>query len=310
MDIITNHNKLIEEYLSNRDIVDSSKKIYRCIIKGFFNFIVISGKDATRPSTPDAIAYRVHLEQAKLSTYTIILYLTTLKTFFFWLHEEGKYDKIPTAALKRIKKSKDFTKLPLNNSQSDILLSSINTSTIRGQRDYLMISLALTTGLRTNEIANINLDDINGIEIKVLRKRHRVKDVTITIPHFITDLIEDYISARMELEDVENESSLFTSHTNKHSKPLTGNEVSKIIKLRMVEAGLKDKRLTAHSLRHTCAVNLIAEGIELPVVQRFMDHADLATTQIYTRIEEYRRLKELQPQEILSKRLKNRIGVN
>jgi site-specific recombinase XerD len=310
MDIITNHSKLIEEYLNNRDIVDSSKTIYRCIIKGFFNFLVIAGKDATRPAAPDAIAYRVHLEQSKLSNYTIILYLTTLKTFFTWLHDEGKYDKIPTSALKRIKKSKDFTKLPLTNMQADTLLNSIDHSTAIGKRDYLMICLALTTGLRTNEIANINIEDINGIEIKVLRKRHRRKDITITVPTIIPELISDYITERLNNEDVLNESALFVSHSTRVPKQLTGNEVSKIIKNRMVNAGLRDKRITAHSLRHTCAVNLIAAGIELPVVQRFMDHADLATTQIYTRIEEYRRLKELQPQEILSKRLNKVIAVN
>lgn len=309
-DIIVNHARLIEEYLDNRDISTSSKKIYRCIINGFFRFLVITGRDAKRPGVPDAINYRNHLEKIGMSNYTIVLYITSIKTFFTWLAKEGKYDKVPTAGLRKLKKHVGFTKLPLSIDQMNQLLESISTGNLKGKRDYTMMMLALTTGLRTEEMANILLEDITGIRIKIKGKGHTTKDEVITMPESVKELIDDYITSRLEVEDITDQSPLFTSHSTRISSMLTGNEIGKIIKDRLIKAGLKDKDITAHSLRHTTAVNLINEGVELPYVQRFMRHANISTTQIYTKRGEYKMLEVIKPQEKLSNLIKKRSVLN
>jgi len=308
-DIITNHTALIEEYLINRELADSSKVIYRCIIHSFFKFIINCGKDARRPSSPDAIAFKVMLEQSGKSSFTVNLYITSLKTFFTWLQKDGKYDKIPTAGLKRLKKHIGFTKLPLTIEQMNGLLDSINTDNLKGKRDYTMIMLALTTGLRTNEIATITLEDIEGCIVKIKGKGHTTKDQTITIPESVKELINDYITARLEEEEVTDHSPLFVSHAGRKPVLLTGNEIGKIIKIRLVQAGLVDKKITAHSLRHTTAVNLINEGVDLPYIQRFMRHANISTTQIYTKRGEYEMLNKIKPQEMLSKLIQKKAMV-
>lgn len=300
-DILTNHTALIEEYLMNRELAASSKVIYRCIIHSFFKFIINCGKDARRPASPDAIAFKVHLEQSGKSSFTVNLYITTLKTFFTWLHIDGRYDKIPTAGLKRLKKHIGFTKLPLTVDQMNGLLDSITTDNLKGKRDYTMIMLALTTGLRTNEIATILLEDITDCSVKIKGKGHTTKDQVITLPISVKELIDDYVSFRLDEEDVTNQSPLFVSHAGRKPVLLTGNEIGKIIKERLVKAGLIDKNITAHSLRHTTAVNLINEGVDLPYIQRFMRHANISTTQIYTKRGEYEMLNKIKPQEMLSK---------
>lgn len=303
MDVIVNHKELIEEYLNNRDIVSSSKNTYRCILNSFFRFMVIQGRDATRPMVPDAIAYKAFLI-TKQSKFTVILYITTIKTFFTWLVSEGKYNKIPTASLKRIAKPTGFTKLPLTPDQLCHLLSNIKTDTLKGKRDYTMILLSYVTGLRTNELANIQLHDISNLNIKVIRKGHRTKDKTIIITEEVKELIDDYITSRLDEETVNDNSFLFVSHAHKINKKLDSKQISMIIKARLIESGINDKRITAHSLRHSTAVNLINDGVELPVIQRYMDHASITTTQVYTKIAEYVMMEKIKPQERLQKLIK------
>jgi site-specific recombinase XerD len=305
-DTILNHKSLIAEYLESRELTRTSKITYESIINLFFRFMVQSGRDATRPTAKDAIAFKYQLEVSGKSPYTIALYIMTLRTFFTWLTESGYYNQVITKGIQRIKKRITYSKLPLTKDQVQQLLSSINQNTTLGKRDAMMISMSLTTGLRVNELANVQLQDINGTHINVIRKGYTTKGQRIEIPKSILPMIEDYITERIEHgEEVTEESYLFVSHSTHPSRNLMANRVSEIIKERLKKAGIDDKKITAHSLRHTCACFLLEQGFELAVIQRFMGHSSITTTQLYTRFAEYDLLEKQKPQETLSKIIKN-----
>lgn len=304
-DTIRNHKSLIAEYLESRELTRTSKITYESIINLFFRYMVQSGRDATRPTAKDAIAFKYQLEVSGKSPYTIALYIMTLRTFFTWLTESGYYNQVITKGIQRIKKRITYSKLPLTKDQVQQLLSSINQSTTLGKRDALMISMSLTTGLRVNELANVQLQDINGTYVNVIRKGYTTKGQRIEIPESILPLIEDYISERLEHgEEVTSESYLFVSHTTHPSRNLKANRLSEIIKSRLVRAGIDDPKITAHSLRHTSACFLLEQGFELAVIQRFLGHSNISTTQLYTRYAEYDMLDKQKPQETLSEMIK------
>lgn len=304
-DIITNHQAIISEYLESRELSPNSRITYKNVINIFFRFMVASGRDAKRPTPKDAIAFKYELEKQNKSTFTIALYLMALRTFFTWMVEAGYYDIIITKGLQRIKKRVAYSKLPLNKLQVSQLLNDIDQSNLIGRRDYLMLSIALTTGLRVNELANVQLSDITGTHINVLRKGYNTKSQSIELPESLLPLLEDYISQRIEQgEDVNDTSYLFVSHSMRRSAPMKANRLSEIIKARLIKAGINNKKITAHSLRHTCACFLLEQGYELAVIQRFMGHNSITTTQIYTRFAEYDLLEKQKPQETLAKMIK------
>lgn len=301
-DLITNHQAIIAEYLESRELADTSRKTYRNIINIFFRFMVRTSRDARRPTPKDAIAFKLELEKENKSHFTISSYIVTLRAFFTWMVEAGYYNIIITKGLQRIRKQIKYAKLPLTRQQVNDLLASINTSTMIGQRDYLIISFALTTGLRVNEMANVQLTDINGNQIYVLRKGYYTKTQKIEIPDSLLPMIENYINARLATgQEVNDMSYLFVSHTSCRSGNMQAKRLSEIIKARLIKAGMYDKRYTAHSLRHTCACLLLEEGVELVVIQRFLNHRNIATTQLYTRFAEFDLLDKQKPHEILSK---------
>jgi len=206
---ITNHNQVISDYLMNREIAATSKKTYSCILKNFFSWMVKNGLDAGKPSTPNAIAYKASLELSGKSHYTVLLYMMALRTFFSWMVQAGYYDRVITQGMKRMKKSTAYTKLSINQEQVHTLIQSINTESIIGKRDKLIISLAVTTGLRVVELSRISIGDINGNRISVQRKGYTTKGQSISMPDTIIDLISDYTTARIEQgEDISNESAL------------------------------------------------------------------------------------------------------
>lgn len=305
-DTIRNHKSLITEYLDSRELTPTSKVTYQRIINIFFRFMVQSNRDATRPTAKDAIAFKYELEVTGKSPYTIALYIMCLRTFFTWMVESGYYNQVITKGIQRIKKRITYSKLPLSKDQVNQLISSINQSSALGKRDVLMISMSLTTGLRVNELANVQLQDINNTTINVIRKGYTTKGQRIEIPESILPMIDDYISERIEHgEEITESSYLFVSHTTHASRNLMANRVSEIIKARLKRAGIDDPKITAHSLRHTCACFLLEQGFELAVIQRFMGHSSITTTQLYTRFAEYDMLEKQKPQETLSKMIKN-----
>lgn len=305
-DTIKNHKSLIKEYLESRELSPTSKITYESIINIFFRFMVETGRDATRPSAKDAIAFKYSLEISGKSTYTIALYVMCLRTFFTWLTESGYYNQIITKGIQRIKKRLNYTRLPLTHEQIRQLIKSINQSTTLGKRDALMISISLTTGLRVNELANIQIKDITDTIVSVIRKGYRTKGQKINFPESILPMIEDYIAERIDNgEDITVDSYLFVSHSVNSSRNMKSNRFSEIIKHRLIKAGIDNPKITAHSLRHTTACLLHELGFELSVIQRFMGHSSIMTTQLYTRYAEVDILGKVKPQETLSQTIQN-----
>jgi integrase/recombinase XerD len=99
------------------------------------------------------------------------------------------------------------------------------------------------------------------------------------------EAIEDYLLHRPG--NWQDASPLFMSlSNNSKNQRLTTAHLSSMIKRHLITSGLNDTMYTAHSLRHTAATMLLAEGYNEYDVMVFMGHRNFATTQIYTRQKE------------------------
>jgi site-specific recombinase XerD len=147
---------------------------------------------------------------------------------------------------------------------------------------YMLIHLALNSGLRVSEIAALNLSDLhlNGKEnylIVYCGKRGKKRDVYLDDE--IVEHLKSYIAIKMDIwqEPIESEAPLFAGRGGKHYTT-TALEIS--FKKAIVKAGLP-QHYSIHSSRHTYATLLLAKAKNLRFVQKQLGHASIAMTSLY-----------------------------
>ena len=163
------------------------------------------------------------------------------------------------------------------------MLSTIDTTTLQGKRDYAIVSLMVTAGLRNTEVSNANIEDLRTVgdftALFVLGKGKEEKADYVKIVEPVEDAIRNYLA---ELGATEPKQPLFISlSNNSHGSRVTTRSVSRICKNALIAAGYNSDRLKAHSLRHTAVTLSLLGGKSLQEVQQFARHSNIATTQIY-----------------------------
>jgi integrase/recombinase XerD len=150
------------------------------------------------------------------------------------------------------------------------------------------------SGLRTIEVIRANYGDITfmgGERVLLVQGKGRdEKDNFIKLTPKTYAPIEEYLKTRKNLTE---SSPLFVSNSrNSMGQRLSTRTISKTAKESLIAIGLNERSFTAHSLRHTTAVNILRAGGSLELAQMTLRHSNPATTQIYTAtLNEERRLK-------------------
>lgn len=154
-------------------------------------------------------------------------------------------------------------------------------------RDRAMLELLYATGVRASEVAGLRTSDLN-IQVGYLRcygkgGRERV----IPLGRIASAAIVDYLTApegRAKLIKPKSADFLLLSRTG---RPLSRIEIWRLVKKYAIRAGMP-RNLTVHTLRHCFATHLLAGGADLRSIQEMLGHVDIATTQIYTHVDQDR----------------------
>ena len=163
------------------------------------------------------------------------------------------------------------------------ILSSIETESEQGLRDYAIIVLMVTGGLRTIEVSRANIEDISSIgDCTVLYVQGKGQDEKSDYIKILPE-VEASLRAYLKTRDItDGKEPLFCSlSNNSKGQRLTTRTISAIVKKKLVAAGYNSERLTAHSLRHTAVTLSLIGGNSLQEAQEFARHSNIATTQIY-----------------------------
>lgn len=226
-----------------------------------------------------------------LSSSYINAHCWALEKFFEFLHHKG-VKNLPEINLKR---------LEINTLKREILTQSeikhlyeivLNREAITpkqealNHQDLVLLTVYYGCGLRRSEGTNLNIEDIN-LDTRILHvkkgknNKQRLIPFSKTSAKYLRDWIYEY---RNYLVLDKTESKLFIS---RYGKPLSGGTLGVRLK-RMIDQSdkikLKEKTITLHSLRHSIATHLLANGMDIQKVQRFLGHSSLDTTEIYTHL--------------------------
>ena len=275
-------NTLIEEFLSEVDCTENTINNYKRTLSIWRDWMIQSA-DITNPSRADLIRYKKYLMDSREVT-TVDSYLSSLKLFFKWMCSKNITEDL-AHGIKTTNKNRTHRKKSLSPEQAAMLLDSMKRDYIIRKRNFAIINLMLHTGMRCIEVVRLNYGDMDtldlGYAIHIQRKGRNEKDAIIEISHTVADPVVEYLNDR---NIKSNDDPMFMSHChNRDDNRITGIRIGRIVKSALIGAGITDKDITAHSLRHTAAQSAIRGNAELYEVQQMLGHKNPETTMIYLR---------------------------
>jgi integrase/recombinase XerC len=203
-----------------------------------------------------------------------------MQQFFAWAFQTGRLDENPAT---QVQTPRLYRKSPAFLSDTEVtrlrkVLQGRTGDVV--QRDRLMLEVFLGTGIRLQELIDVNIEDVD-LETKHLHIRSAKGGMPqVKFLHTrLRGLLRAYLKWRIR-QGTEQCPALFISQRDTRISP---RQVAYRLDYWLREAGI-DKALTPHSLRHTFATRLYARTHDLLVVQRALGHRQIATTEIYTHL--------------------------
>ena len=271
---------LFEKFIAYIDAQPKTIETYTKALRQLFTYFTFNG--ITHPQREDVIAFREELKASGHKPTTVQSYITATRLFFQWTAEENLYPNI-AERLKGAKLDREHKKDYLTSRQVKEVLRGIEQDTLQGLRDYAILTLMVTGGLRTIEVIRANIEDLRTaadstvLYVQGKGREEKTEYIKTTAP--VEKAMRAYLKARGAAGDTE---PLFTSlSNNSKGERLSTRSISGIVKARLQAAGYNSTRLTAHSLRHTAVTLSLLAGRDLAEVQQFARHANIATTMIY-----------------------------
>lgn len=224
-------------------------------------------------------------EQITFTADTQARYMRAVKRFFAWAVQQHLCAENPAEGVKSAKVKIDNTKRDaFEKADALALLNSIDRSSAKGKRDYAMILLAMTAGLRIIEMQRAkigNLETMAGETVLFIQgKGHAEADDYKKIEPRTYAAIMEYLKTRTHKSKND---PLFASVGNRsREQQLTEPAISALIKDRMKKAGYDNHKLSAHSLRHTSITLGLESGMTIQEAQQHARHSSPETTGIYS----------------------------
>lgn len=241
---------------------NTTKATYICILEDFIKSI-----KADTVSDLDILMIDNFIDTLSLKSYkpkTIKNKIVVIRSFIKFLYSKNLIDIRPEAI--EIPRTVEVEANFLDEEEQLALIKSA-----RNLRDKALIMTILSSGLRASEILNLKEDDLYRRSLIVSRGKGGKPRVT-----FIDPITEKSIKEYHHKREVD---SVFV-FTNSFGKPLSRQYLSRMISETALRAGIK-KRVSAHTLRHSFATNMLRKGARIEDVQPLMGHSNISTTRLY-----------------------------
>jgi integrase/recombinase XerD len=283
----------IELYLTwlelDKGLSKHTVKSYHSDISQFLKFIVsrqIKSWDSVENTHFDAWLNELGAKQ--LSKQSQSRKFTSIRSFCKFLIAERIINKDFSELSYRPKLDK---KLPLSLEVAEMnqLINAAKSDTTYGLRDYCIIELMYSAGLRVSELCFLKIEHIN-IEAGILRVFGKgSKERIVPLGGNASKALDAYlVRSRPSFVNANTDTALFLSRLG---KGLSRKTIWHMIK-RYSEKALIKKVIKPHTLRHSFATHLLEGGADLRSIQDLLGHADISTTQIYTSMQKARLQEE------------------
>jgi len=265
-------------YLSvEKGLSRNTVSAYATDLKKYLQFLKKSSRDAQTAQKEDVIDFLELLRNGTYAVPTVCRYISSIKAFYTFLLVENRIPEDPTENLQMPRKWERVPKALTVADVKSLLEAKFNAKT--SLRDSSMLELLYSSGLRVSELVNIKLGDIHAEAgfIRVIGKGSKERIVPVNgralgrVKRFIAEERPAILKKRQS-------PYLFVTRTG---GPMTRQRFWQMLKAVGRQAGIN---LSPHTIRHCFATHLLEGGADLRSVQKMLGHADISTTQIYTKV--------------------------
>lgn len=278
----TEISNLIESFLSflkeNRNYSEHTLKSYRNDLNKFEIFLNENKILTIAKVNNNLVRNFLGLHRRKgLSPKSLARILSSLRSFFKFLKTEGKFTNDPTVGISAPKQDALLPKA-LDTDMIDKLLNFEPKSWIE-HRDKAMMELIYSSGLRLSELCSLNLKDLLLEEqmCRVLGKGN--KERLCPVGSKAIEALEQWFTHRTTIAN-QDETSVFVNKEGNRLGPRTVQ-----IRLKKISQDRGLPYIHPHMLRHSFATHILESSGDLRAVQELLGHANLSTTQIYTKLD-------------------------
>jgi integrase/recombinase XerC len=217
--------------------------------------------------------------------------LSTVKSYFKYLHREGVLELNPARHISTLKVPQRNPQFVDERELLKVLNELPEPDDFISARDLLIFDLFYATGMRKAELIALKDADINesSQSLKVLGKGK--KERIIPVGKLLLSKIKAYLDYRNNEFGLE---SFQTLLVDKHGKAMNPKAVYNIIR-KLLENCWSSEKKSPHVLRHSFATHLLNKGADLNAIKELLGHSSLAATQVYTH-NSIERLKEIHKQ--------------
>lgn len=298
---------LVNEYISELMIVKARSKatVEQYVTDLYLFFCFLENKDTTLSDDKNRKQHDLsYLDAEYMSKITLknatefLLYCSevrnndikararkasSIRGFFKFISDKMNYiEKNPMSQL-QVASSKKVLPKYLTLEQSIALLDSVSGENM--ERDYCILTLFLNCGLRLAELVGLNIKDISFENETMVVTGKGNKQRLVYLNEACLNAIKAYLSVRPHdsLKDPDAKKALFVSRLNKR----IGRQAVQLMVYKQLEKiGLDGQHYSVHKLRHTAATLMYQHGeVDTLVIKEVLGHENLATTEIYTHLE-------------------------
>ena len=248
-------------------------------VRQYLQWLEGRGIPAEAASRGELEAYTGALFSQGKSAATVTRCLASLKSFYRYLLREGVVAENPANRLDHVRVERKLPQI-LTSQEAALFLAQPDVGEPKGCRDKAMLELLYATGIRVSEIIGLNVADVN-LERGTVRCTGRNGARVIPLYPAAVKALRRYLEeVRPLVIERPDETALFV---NMSGERMSRQGFWKIIKQYQEKAGIQ-KDVTPHTLRHSFAAHLLENGADLRSIQEMLGHADIWSTQIYTRV--------------------------
>ncbi len=250
------------------------------IFKKFINSEIINDIDKTfdiQIITKKILrAFLLFIQQSTPNRKTVARRLSALRSLFSFCHKEGIILSNPMDELESPKMEKSIPR-SIPYEQVIHLFTMADTSTYLGLRDRAIMELFYSSGLRVSELALLNRQDIDFINLLMRIRGKGRKERVVPMTQNAAQWIQRYLSFQMRDE------SLDAIFLNRFESRISIRSIDRMFVKYLQMSGLHEE-ITPHTIRHTIATHWLEHGMDLKTIQLLLGHSSMATTTIYTSV--------------------------
>lgn len=222
-----------------------------------------------------------YVTAARWAAPTVARKIAALRSFHEFLRRRGLAGDNPALPVRPPRRSRPLPDV-LTVEEVESLLGAPRGETPRMVRDRALLEMAYATGLRASELTGLSLEEVDLDEglVRCVGKRQRERIVPFGAQAKLA-LVRYLEGSRPLLTRDRGERAVFVTRLG---RPFTRMGYWKLLREHAAAAGIKSV-VSPHTLRHSCATHLLEGGCDLRVVQEFLGHRSIETTQIYTHLD-------------------------